>query len=112
VRRQPISKGFSTGLKIWLLFLIGLFGMGYPALLSISLGAIGGLASSLIVDWWLSKDEKTEPDKKDLPEDGLAEETKARRRRSQYSSLRQRSQKRKQQPEKAWKWWQQMGRRS
>jgi hypothetical protein len=98
VRRQPISKGFSTGLKIWLLFLIGLFGMGYPALLSISLGAIGGLASSLIVDWWLSKDEKTEPDKKDLPEE--------------YSSLRQRSQKRKQQPEKAGKWWQQMGRRS
>ncbi len=86
--------------------------MGYPALLSISLGAIGGLASGLIVDWWVSKEEKAEPDKEDIPSDGLAEETKSRRQRSQYSSLRQRSQKRKQQHEKAGKWWQQMGRRS
>ncbi len=76
------------------------------------MGAIGGLACSLIVGWWLSKDEKTEPDKKDVPEDSLAEETISRKKRSQYSSLKQRSQKRKQQHEKAGKWWQQMGRRS
>ena len=112
VRRQPLSKGFSTGLKIWLLFLIGLFGMGYSAPLSIFLGAIGGLASSLIVDWWQSKDEKTEPDKKELVEDGLAEETKVRRKRSQYSSLRQRSKKRKQKQEDIATWWQQLRKRS
>lgn len=76
------------------------------------MGAIGGLASGLIVDWWGSKDEKTEPDKQDIPDDRLAKETKNRKKRSQYSSLKQRSQKRRQQHEKAGKWWQQTGRRS
>jgi len=112
VRRQPISKGFSTGLKIWLLFLIGLFWIGYSAPLSIFLGAIGGLASGLIVDWWVSKDEKTEPDQKEVAEDGLAEETKVRKKRSQYSSLKQRSKKRKRQQEGTTNWWQQLRRRS
>ena len=112
MRRQPISKGFSTGLQIWLLFLIGLFGMGYSAPLSIFLGAIGGLASGLIVDWWQSKDEKTEPDKKEVAEAGLAEETKVRKKRGQYSSLKQRSKRRKQQQEDTANWWQQLRRRS
>lgn len=110
MRRQPISKGFSTGLKIWLLFLISLFGMGYSAPLSIFLGAIGGLASGLIVDWWVSKE--IEPEPKEAAEDGLAEETKVRKKRSQYSSLKQRSKKRKQQQEGTTNWWQQLRRRS
>ncbi len=86
--------------------------MGYSAPLSILLGAIGGLASGLIVDWWQSKDEKTEPDKKEIAEAGLAEETKVRKKRGQYSSLKQRSKRRKQQQEDTANWWQQLRRRS
>ncbi|NDJ15969.1 hypothetical protein [Myxacorys almedinensis] len=92
MRRQPISKGFSAGLQVWLLFLITLFGIGYPALLSIALGALGGLASGLIVDWWLSKDEKTAPDPRPLPEEGTEEMTRNRRRRRENSALRHRQQ--------------------
>ncbi|NJR51525.1 MAG: hypothetical protein HC780_20020 [Leptolyngbyaceae cyanobacterium CSU_1_3] len=102
-RRQPISKGFSVGLQIWLLFLISLYWLGYPAEMSIVLGAIGGLASGLIVDWWLSKDEKTEPDKQKIPDEGLPDQTKVRKRRNQNSALRQRSKKRKQQASPGWR---------
>jgi hypothetical protein len=97
-KQQPISKGFSVGLQVWLLFLISLFWLGYSAEMSIVLGAIGGLSSGLIVDWWLSKDENTEPTKTlEVEDDGLADQTKARVKRSRYSGLKQRSQKRKQQ---------------
>lgn len=97
MRRQTISKGFSVGLQIWLLFLISLYWLGYSAEMSIALGAIGGLASGLIVDWW-GKEEKTEPDTQPAAdEDSLADQTKARKKRRQSSGLKQRSQKRKQQ---------------
>ncbi|KAM3099497.1 hypothetical protein ACKFKF_14495 [Phormidesmis sp. 146-12] len=98
-RRQPISKGFSVGLQIWLLFLISLFWLGYSAEMSIVLGAIGGMASGLIVDWWLSKEENTETARKpEVDDDGLSDQTKARQKRSRYMGLKQRSQKRKQSP--------------
>jgi hypothetical protein len=110
-QKQPISKGFSTGLSIWLLFLLSLFWIGYSAHLSIFLGAFGGLASGLIVDWWLSKDEKTAPDKPPQPDDNLEEMTKTRRKRSQQSGLQQRSKRRKQQ-QPVPNWFRQFGRRS
>jgi hypothetical protein len=97
-RRQTISKGFSIGLQIWLLFLISLFWLGYSAEMSILLGAIGGLASGLIVDWWVSKEENTETAKKlEVEDDGLADQTRARQKRSRYSGLKQRTKKRNQQ---------------
>jgi hypothetical protein len=101
-RRQPISKGFSVGLQIWLLFLISFYWLGYSAEMSIVLGAIGGLASGLIVDWWVSKEENTETAKKlEVEDDGLADQTKAREKRSRYMGLKQRSRKRKNSP--GWK---------
>jgi hypothetical protein len=47
--QQPdFNSGFSTGVKYWLLFLIGLTILGYSPLLSIGLGLIGGLAGGTI----------------------------------------------------------------
>lgn len=92
MRRQPISKGFAAGLQVWLLFLLSLYWIGYPALFSIALGAIGGLASGLIVDWWSSKDEKTEPDPRPVEEEGTEEMARVRRKRRATSALRHRQQ--------------------
>jgi predicted exporter len=95
VRRQPISKGFSAGLQIWLLFLLSLFWIGYPALMSIALGAIGGLASGLVVDWWQSKEENTEPERRvSTSADGTEEIAQSRRRQRQNSALRYRQRRR------------------
>lgn len=96
-KQQPVSKGFAVGLQIWLLFLLGLYGLGYPALFSIALGAIGGVASGVIVDWWLSKDERTEPEKKPQ-EEGVEEIAKDRRLRRPNSALQQRRRRRERQP--------------
>ncbi|MBW4540598.1 MAG: hypothetical protein KME43_15830 [Myxacorys chilensis ATA2-1-KO14] len=109
MRRQPISKGFSAGLQVWLLFLLSLYWSGYSALLSIALGALGGLASGLIVDWWLSKDEKTEPDPKPIGEEGTEAMTRDpsdranRRRRREASALRHRQQRRTRSRAFSWK---------
>lgn len=94
---QPVSKGFGVGLQIWLLFLISLYGLGYPALFSIALGAIGGTASGFIVDWWLSKDENIEPARKPAHDEGVEEET-ARRKRRRNSALNHRKRQRERDP--------------
>lgn len=95
---EPISKGFAVGLQIWLLFLISLYGLGYPALFSITLGAVGGFASGFIVDWWLSKDERTEPEKKPDDNEGVEEVAKTRKRRRKNSALQRRRQQRDREP--------------
>lgn len=53
------SKGFSTGigLQLWLFFLFCFYFLKYSVPLSILLGAVGGLASAVMVAWWKSKDE-------------------------------------------------------
>ncbi len=103
MRRQPISKGFAAGLQIWLLFLLSLFWIGYPALMSIALGAIGGLASGLIVDWWLSKEEKTDPERRiSTVSDGTEEIALSRRRQRQTSALRYRQ--RRKEPREGLNW--------
>lgn len=94
---QPVSKGFGVGLQIWLLFLISLYGLGYPALYSIALGAIGGIASGFIVDWWLSKEENIEPTRKPASDTGVEEETRSRKRRSN-SALHHRKRRREREP--------------
>jgi hypothetical protein len=57
VQKQTLAKGVSTGLQLWLLFLLGLFLLGYSAGASIGLGAIAGFAGGVIANWFQSKDE-------------------------------------------------------
>jgi hypothetical protein len=59
------SKELSTGLTIWLFFLLSLVLLEYPVALSILLGAIGGLAGSTVFKWWRSKDEPIQPELKE-----------------------------------------------
>ncbi|MCU0550023.1 MAG: hypothetical protein MUC48_11800 [Leptolyngbya sp. Prado105] len=95
---EPVSKGFAVGLQIWLLFLISLYALGYPALFSIALGAVGGTASGFIVDWWLSKDENIEPTRRRVHDDGVENIARSRQRRRVNSALQQRKRRREQEP--------------
>ena len=51
------SDGVDTGLKYWLFFMLGFVYLGYPAPMSILLGALGALAGGWITAWWGSKEE-------------------------------------------------------
>jgi hypothetical protein len=51
------SDGIDAGLKYWLFFLLGFSLLGYPAHISILLGAIAALGGGWIVAWWGSKEE-------------------------------------------------------
>jgi len=53
------NDGFSTGLKIWMLFLLTFALLGYPVLLSIFLGALAGLAGGIITAGFQSKETPT-----------------------------------------------------
>lgn len=50
------KNGISTGLMLWLFFLVAFVLLGYSIPLSIVIGAIGGLSSGAIVTGWNSKD--------------------------------------------------------
>jgi hypothetical protein len=49
-----------NGLRAWLFFLFCFFFLGYSPPLSILLGAVGGLATALVVGWWKTKDDPSE----------------------------------------------------
>ncbi len=51
------SDGFPLALRLWLLFLLSLFFLGYPVPFSILMGAVGGFAGGWVFSWWKSKDE-------------------------------------------------------
>ncbi|MBC1240294.1 hypothetical protein [Nostoc sp. 2RC] len=51
------SDGVDTGLKYWLFFMLGFVSLGYPAPMSIFLGAIAALGGGWITAWWGSKEE-------------------------------------------------------
>lgn len=51
------SDGFSVALRLWLLFLLALFFLGYPVPFSILVGAVGGFSGGWIFAWWKAKDE-------------------------------------------------------
>ncbi len=50
------KNGISTGLMVWLFFLVAFVLLGYSVPLSIIVGAIGGLSGGTIVTWWNSSD--------------------------------------------------------
>lgn len=52
-----LSQGVPAGLRWALFFLIAFYLLGCSAVFSVVLAIIGGIASSLVVDWWKSKDE-------------------------------------------------------
>lgn len=95
---EPVSKGFAVGLQIWLLFLISLYALGYPALFSIALGAIGGTASGFIVDWWLSKEENIEPTRRRVSDEGVESIARSRQRRRGTTALQHRKRRKEQEP--------------
>lgn len=70
------NLGLSTGLKYWLVFMLGLAVLGYGPILSITFGAIGGIASGIIAAWLKPKDiyvpKPAEPHVSETP-DGKAE---------------------------------------
>jgi hypothetical protein len=51
------SAGVPAGLRWALFFLIAFYMLGGSAVFSVALAVIGGIATSLVVDWWKSKDE-------------------------------------------------------
>lgn len=108
--REPVSKGFGVGLYIWLLFLISFYMLGYEALFSIGLGGLGGLVSGFIVDWWLTKEERTEPAKKpaDDPIAEVAVTRRGQRRNSALGRARRRRQPQQQQ-NRDWQFWRNRG---
>ncbi|MBW4695508.1 MAG: hypothetical protein KME27_27480 [Lyngbya sp. HA4199-MV5] len=72
------NLGLATGLKYWLVFMLGLAVLGYGPILSITFGAIGGIASGIIAAWLKPKEiyvpKTAEPRVKETPE-GKAEQT-------------------------------------
>ena len=94
------SKGFAAGIQVWLMFLLAFYVMGYPAPLSITLGAIAGISVGFILGWWEAK--PAPPQKEEgVVEDSLDEvaETRFRRRRT-YARMRNAKNK----PERTFDW--------
>jgi len=54
--KMTTNDGFSTGLKVWMLFLLTFALLGYSVLLSIFLGALAGLAAGIIAAGLQSKE--------------------------------------------------------
>ena len=51
--RTPIAdKAIPAGLKVWLIFLLSLYFLGLPVVLSILFGFVGGIAGGWILAWW------------------------------------------------------------
>jgi hypothetical protein len=57
--KTTTNDGFSTGLKVWMLFLLVFALLGYSVVLSIFLGALAGLAAGVIA-WGLQSKETLE----------------------------------------------------
>ena len=57
------EKGMPATLRCWLVLMILFFFLGYDWLLSIVMGAIGGMALGLITAFWNPKDDERVPKK-------------------------------------------------
>ena len=86
---KPDSKmGFSAGVKYWLFFMLCFVFLGYTPFLSITFGAIGGLAGGMIVAWLNPKEDYvTIEEKQAKEEENLPEPTGKRVRFSKYQAL-------------------------
>ncbi|NET33180.1 MAG: hypothetical protein F6K19_14370 [Cyanothece sp. SIO1E1] len=50
-----VDRVVTEGLKLWLIFLIVFFLLGYPVLMGIGFGAIGGLAGGWVMAQWTTR---------------------------------------------------------
>jgi hypothetical protein len=50
-KKPDVNLGLATGLKYWLFFMVCLAVLGYTPFLSITFGALGGIASGAIAAW-------------------------------------------------------------
>jgi len=55
-KKPDVTLGLATGIKYWLVFMLGFALLRYSPLLSITFGAIGGIASGMIAAWLKPKD--------------------------------------------------------
>ena len=68
--KPDFDLGLATGVKYWIVFMLGLAVLGYSPYLSITFGAIGGIASGIIAAWLKPKDAyKPTPEEKQAKED-------------------------------------------
>lgn len=56
-KKPDLDVALATGVKYWLVFMLGLAVLGYSPFLSITFGALGGIASGMIAAWLKPKDE-------------------------------------------------------
>jgi hypothetical protein len=87
---EVLSKGFSAGLQIWLGFLLGFFLLGYPAYVSIALGALAGIAGGFVIGWWEIREEPPAPEAPPADE-SLGDIAQDRRRHSRHYARRRRA---------------------
>lgn len=55
-QKAGIYQGFSTGIKLWLFFLISFVLLDYSVYISILLGALAGFSGAFIMGWWKSSE--------------------------------------------------------
>jgi hypothetical protein len=83
--KTTTNDGFSTGLKVWMLFLLTFALLGYSVVLSIFLGALAGLAAGIIA-WGLQS--KETPERKSGEQPKGPESISARLIRERFSQFR------------------------
>ena len=76
-KKPDFDLGLRTGVCYWLVFMLGLAVLGYRPFLSITFGALGGIASGMIAAWLKPKDAyvptKAEKQAKEDEEEGKEE---------------------------------------
>jgi hypothetical protein len=78
-KKPDNNLGLATGLKYWLFFMVGLAVLGYTPFLSITFGALGGIASGVIAAWLKPKETyiPTPAERQAKEEEEATEETSA-----------------------------------
>jgi hypothetical protein len=91
-QNEVASKGFSAGIRLWLVFLLIFYWLGYPAWLSITFGLLMGGCGGLIGSWWETKEDaaKAEAAPENQSLEDIADD---RQRQSRYYARRRRAKK-------------------
>jgi hypothetical protein len=90
-QNEVASKGFSAGIRLWLVFLLVFYWLGYPAWLSITFGLLMGGCGGLIATWWETKDDAKPQEV--VEDQSLEDVAQDRRKQSRYYARRRRAKK-------------------